>query len=402
MGLLCKKGDEHEHASLIELQSQGLNIADLSKSNNSVENTINAMRAGVDVIYQASLEKLPFNGRADFLVKVTGKSALGNYLYEIWDTKLSKTVKPNFIMQLCCYADMLEEIQGVRPDNIVVVLGNNEKVSLRTDSYFYYYKQIKNFFLSVHNKFDHNTQPDPAESKSWGRWTKYAEKILLESDHLSQIANITRSQIKKLNKAGIITTKDLITSDSNLIAGINQNVVIKLKAQAKIQQDSLGREKPLFQIRIPEENKQQGLSLLPPHSSLDIFFDIEGFPLEEDGLEYLWGATYFDINANRQFRDFWAHNKTEEKQAFKDFIEWAYSRWEQDHTMHIYHYANYEIAACRKLMGMYGICEYEVDLCIPIGSNAHSSMKSNTNSSFTRTAIPVLFEQLASIRRIIA
>ena len=29
--------------------------------------------------------------------------------------------------------------------------------------------------------------------------------------------------------------------------------------------------------------------------------------------------------------------------------------------MHIYHYANYEIAACRKLMGRYGVCEYEVD-----------------------------------------
>lgn len=29
--------------------------------------------------------------------------------------------------------------------------------------------------------------------------------------------------------------------------------------------------------------------------------------------------------------------------------------------MHIYHYANYEIAACGKLMGRYGICEHEVD-----------------------------------------
>lgn len=29
--------------------------------------------------------------------------------------------------------------------------------------------------------------------------------------------------------------------------------------------------------------------------------------------------------------------------------------------MHIYHYASYEITACRKLMGRYGVCEYEVD-----------------------------------------
>lgn len=29
--------------------------------------------------------------------------------------------------------------------------------------------------------------------------------------------------------------------------------------------------------------------------------------------------------------------------------------------MHIYHYANYEISACRRLMGRYGVCEDEVD-----------------------------------------
>lgn len=29
--------------------------------------------------------------------------------------------------------------------------------------------------------------------------------------------------------------------------------------------------------------------------------------------------------------------------------------------MHIYHYANYEIAACKKLMCRYGVCEFEVD-----------------------------------------
>lgn len=56
-----------------------------------------------------------------------------------------------------------------------------------------------------------------------------------------------------------------------------------------------------------------------------------------------------------------AHTEKQEKEAFKDFIEWTYARWLQDPTMHIYHYANYEIAACRKLMGRYGICEYEVD-----------------------------------------
>ena len=50
----------------------------------------------------------------------------------------------------------------------------------------------------------------------------------------------------------------------------------------------------------------------------------------------------------------------QKKQAFKNFIEWIYARWHSDSAMYIYHYANYEIAACRKLMGRYGICEHEL------------------------------------------
>lgn len=359
-GLLQAKGDAHEQATLAELTLKGLSIANLSGSEYTVESTEDAMRSGAEIIYQARLSRLPFHGRADFLVKVAGTSILGDYHYEVVDTKLSKTLKPSFIIQLCCYADLLESFQGCCPSNIGIILGNNKKVLLKTNSYFYYYQQLKNSFLLAHNSFNPKNRPDPSDSKSWGRWTKYAETFLLEVDHLSQIANITRSQIKKLNKHGIKTVKELIDSENVSIPEINFNVLTRLKAQAKIQQDSIGKSRPLFHI-LPNENQKQGLALLPPHSPLDLFFDIEGFPLEEDGLEYLWGSVFFDENGNRQFKDYWAHNKEEEQQAFKSFIDWAYSRWKQDPTMHIYHYANYEIAACRKLMGRYGICEHEVD-----------------------------------------
>jgi len=63
----------------------------------------------------------------------------------------------------------------------------------------------------------------------------------------------------------------------------------------------------------------------------------------------------------RDFIDFWGHNCEQEKSAFIAFIQWVYQRWQQDPSMHIYHYASYEITACRKLMGRYGVSEYEVD-----------------------------------------
>ena len=105
----------------------------------------------------------------------------------------------------------------------------------------------------------------------------------------------------------------------------------------------------------------KGLSLLPPHSNQDVFFDIEGYPLLDGGLEYLWGVAYFDREGKRVFRDYWAHNRDDEKKSFSEFISWIFSRWKQDPTLHIYHYGHYEIAAVRRLMGRYGCCEVEVD-----------------------------------------
>ncbi len=359
--LLQEKGDKHERAVLERFIAQGLAVADLSGVDNPADATLAALQQGADVIFQAALAKPPFKGFSDFLIKVPGSSLLGDYHYEVWDTKLSKTLKPYFTVQLCCYQEMLAELQGCKAQEFVVVLGNGEEARLRTADYFYYYQSLKTAFFQFHNQFDPEQQPDPADSKSWGRWQGYAEQLLQERDHLSRVATITRSQVKKLEAAGIATMQGLASGAQVQVPGINTAVFTRLKAQASIQIASADASRPLYEVLAPQVGAKQGLALLPPHSDLDVFFDIEGFPLVEGGLEYLWGNTYFDEQGERQFRDFWAHNPEQEKQAFREFIAWVYGRWQQDPTMHIYHYANYEIAACRKLMSRYGICEHEVD-----------------------------------------
>jgi uncharacterized protein len=37
---------------------------------------------------------------------------------------------------------------------------------------------------------------------------------------------------------------------------------------------------PKFEIITPAPDEKIGLALLPPQSPLDVFFDIEGYPLE--------------------------------------------------------------------------------------------------------------------------
>ncbi len=369
MGALARKGYAHEDALEAEFIGKGLNVVKIDGSSQEEKHskTLSAMYEGADVIIQARLELNQFAGYSDFLVKVPGESQLGYFHYEIWDTKLASRVKPTFLIQLCCYAEMIEAIQGVLPRFVTVALGSGENEKFRTLDYFYYYRVVKDAFLSLQGRFSPNSPPDPADSKSWGDWSVYAEQLLLEKDHLFQVANITRGQIKKLNHAGILTVQALADSRVEYVSGINQAALQRLKSQARIQlltkvrQQSGKSDAPCFEIIKPAEGEMSGLALLPPHSPKDVFFDIEGYPLDDGGLEYLWGCTYFTEGGERFFKDFWAHTREQEKFAFESFIQWVYECWQQDPTMHIYHYANYEIAACRKLMGRYGVCEYEVD-----------------------------------------
>lgn len=361
MSLLQDKGEAHEQNVLQELIAQGLSVTDISKENDKEQATLAAMDAGADVIYQAVLVKPPFKGYADFLVKVPGASKFGLYQYEVWDTKLSKHLKPYFVIQLCCYQDMLEAIQGRSSDGMVIVLGNGVHERLRVDDYIYYYRSLKTSFIEAQKLFSPDSQSDPADSKSWGCWETYAKHLLIERDHLSQVATLSRSQVKRFNQAGIMTMQGLVDTELVHIPNINQAIYQRLKAQARLQKASVDREVPIFEVLTPLQGEKKGLALMPPHSNLDVFFDIEGYPLDEGGLEYLWGNTYFDEQGDRQFIDFWAHNREQEKRCFQDFILWVYDRWQRDPSMHIYHYANYEIAACRKLMSRYGVCEFEVD-----------------------------------------
>ncbi len=361
VSVLQRKGLKYEQEILENFRKEGLNIISIEKGKNAYQDTLQAMQQGADIVYQGALSLLPFKGYPDFLVKKEGESRLGGFYYEPWDTKLSKTVKPQFVIQLCCYAEMLEALQNRRPSTLTVVTGEQSNISLSTNDYFYYYQHVKEGFLASHGNFSKEHLPDPSTSDCFGRWSTYAKERLVALDHLSQVATITRSQIKKLNKADIHTMQALINSSVARVKGIHTEVLQRLKLQANIQKKSVDKEKPLYELIPYESQKKNGLALLPPESELDVYFDIEGFPLVEGGLEYLWGIAYFDEKSKRQYKDFWAHNQEEERVTFQSFIEWVFHRWQRDPCMHIYHYANYEIAACRKLMGRYGVCEAMVD-----------------------------------------
>jgi len=209
--LFINKGIKHEDDYLAQLIAAGKTITEIPTFNtkkgttfdDSYELTIQAMQDGPEVIYQAALKTGRFAGYADFLIRVDNppgvKSTVGgvelDYHYEVWDTKLSRSPQPKHILQLCCYADMLEDIQGIRPQQIAVVLGTGEIATLKTNDYFFYYRQLKKMFLENQRNFDPLNMPEIGKG-DYFNWNELVKGLRQESDSLSQVASITNSQIR--------------------------------------------------------------------------------------------------------------------------------------------------------------------------------------------------------------
>ncbi len=366
--LLADEGLAHEHRHLAALRAAGKDVWELPTDLGSFEAkhraTVDAMRAGRAVLYQGALRHESFEGYSDFLYRVDAPSDLGAFRYEVVDTKLARKAKPYFLLQLCAYAKMLEAIQGVRPENVHIVNGDGVEMPFRTDDYYFYFASLERDFLETHRTFDPDSRPIPEARADHGRWASHAEQILEEMDHLCRVAGITSHQMRRLGDSGITTLSQLARSPVERVPKMDDAVFHRLRRQAFLQLESKGRATPLYEVIEPDpENPRKGLQLLPPVSPMDVYFDMEGYPFAEGGLEYLFGATHVDGGV-RTFKDFWAHDRAAEKVALEAFIDWVYRRFEADPSMHAFHYGAYEMTALRRLMGSHGTRENEIDVLL--------------------------------------
>src|SRR5439155_5567326 len=123
-----KRGLEHENRYLQHLLDEGRDVFVVPRPPDNERDslraadaaTVRAMRSGQEVIYQAALFDGRWLGYADFLLRVDTPSDLGDYSYEVADTKLARTVKGSAIVQMCSYAEHLQRVQGKLPELIHV------------------------------------------------------------------------------------------------------------------------------------------------------------------------------------------------------------------------------------------------------------------------------------------
>jgi uncharacterized protein len=142
------------------------------------------------------------------------------------------------------------------------------------------------------------------------------------------------------------------------VPGLQPAILQRIRGQARLQtdkrRDGVNRHELLAAI------EGRGFARLPQPNPGDLYFDMEGDPLFDGGLEYLFGFVHV-VAGKQEFLPFWGHTRAEEKLAFEQAMDFITAQLAAFPDAHVYHYASYEESALKRLAMLHGTRENEVD-----------------------------------------
>jgi predicted RecB family nuclease len=361
MALVQDAGHAHE-ADYLESLKKTCEVYEISSSGSLSDRanaTIDAMRSGAPVIYQAAFLAPPWHGFADFLRRVEQPSGLGPWSYEVVDTKLARSPKPSHVLQLGLYSDLVAGVQGARPRAAHLVLGDGREALFRTVEFAHTLRAAQDRYLEFIATGAEGSRAEPCNACPCAAGASTARRsgrppITFRGWQASSAAR-SRSCGPPVR---IPLPRSRHLPPGTRIPKLAPVTFERLRAQAALQ--VARRTGPPTVEPLPVE-PNRGFARLPKPSPHDLFFDLEGDPLHPDGLEYLWGVHYRDADGNARFWHRWAHDREAERAAFEAAVDWFTEHLARHPDAHIYHYAAYEVSVLRRLSTAFASREAAVD-----------------------------------------
>ncbi|AIY02303.1 nuclease (RecB family) [Arthrobacter sp. PAMC 25486] len=337
------------------------------------EETLESLRTGADVVFQATFFDGSMVGFADFLMKQPDGS------YAVHDTKLARHARVSALLQLAAYGDQLQKYGIPVAPAATLVLGDRKHSEHPMADLLPVFREHRERFLAL--TAVHRAQPLAVawlqDGISYCGRCDYCSQQVTEHQDLLLVNGMTGSQRRKLMAQGINTVQDLAAIPASAAAG----PLVRLRDQARMQLGLDTVDGTAIAGKGADAHKISFkvlpvVSKLPAPSPGDIFFDFEGDPLWQDPVTEKWGIEYLfgSIEAlpagvepssvpdeELVFKPFWAHSRDEERAAFLGFLDYVQVRRKIWPDMHVYHYAPYEKSALRNLSVLHGVGEDIVD-----------------------------------------
>ncbi len=335
---LLEQGVLHEEEYIRDLQVE---TVDTQLGEAGYAETQRLMAQGVPLIYQGSIraeiDGVRYQGRPDLLEKVTGYSKLGDYYYRPIDIKNSKDLKPAHWLQLTLYAIILEQLQGVFPQECAII--NSEHVQLEVTlselNRAKTWSKIKDILAVM------NGQKPPLKLVSSCKQNPWFSECIREAelaDDIALIYKLDSRAMEVLRTMGIKTVHDAAAMDINRLPAIPFTSRTAMK-RVHLQAQSLV-SRTIHWLNTPTI----------PDAKLKIYFDIEGDPLLQ--VQYLFGFWIVDGQQAPYYKYFLAEQPGDEGKMWGEFLAWLDSLPIND--CQVYHFADYERSRCLGMAKQYG------------------------------------------------
>jgi len=386
---LIERGEKHEQNVLARFRAEGHQVVEIPKvfgeEAEGAQATRDAVRNGVPVIYQGALWRAPTDGapallgypdflvRADILPRRDGALVANPGTYEVVDAKLARSAKARAVLQTAFYSALLADGQGAAPEFMHLALGGGTFSSFRLADYAAYERRIRHE-LEVFVAADTgelpplSPYPEPVEHCAICRWSSDCDSRRRRDDDLSLIAGMPTSQRMALKAVDVSTRRGFAgLTELPLIVRGNVASLAKAQLQARLQVRSEDAGRIHYELLNPERDADGalvanlGLLALPEPCIGDLFFDIEGarYYTEDDrefGLQYLFGIVdTADIDAcgAPRYTEIWAYDRSGEKRAFEELIDFITDRRKVNPGLHVYHYNHYEPTSIEQLTSLH-------------------------------------------------
>ena len=258
--LIVRKGHEHEAKCLAGLKERCGDFVEISSGGLKTRfaATVGAMERGAPLIYQAALTAGTWLGYADFLVRVDERCPRWAWSYEPWDAKLAHSARPEHLLQIALYGDLLGTVQGRAANQGSLMLATGEletpyKVeSFPLDEVRYYVRRAARRLEAFAADLPKGLLPEPCGYCGKCDWSTACEARWEEADHLCRVADITKRQTRCLTEAGISTLSKLASFKAARIVGLAPEILSRLKQQARLQKQTTASGLGTYEILPPQ------------------------------------------------------------------------------------------------------------------------------------------------------
>ena len=360
--VLVEKGTTHERNCLSEFENEGRSVYHVPGRNPDesfaqwVARIGNPLGKGYDVIYQMPFILDGIRGIADFLQRVD-EPEFGYSDYEPIDAKLTRSQgKPGHVLQLCFYAEAIENLTGRAPRDMHLWLGSGDLEHLKVEQFRPYWRRLRRQLSALLNEDANSTDtaPEPCSHCEICEFAGQCESEWRTNDSLVYVATIRRPERVALERADVRTLADLALREASVPEIYAENLQ-RLVRQAALQETSRRdlQAPPAFELIEPTDDPVygHGFNLLPAPDEGDVFFDFEGHPFwtPQCDLFFLAGLYLQDDHGRWAYDARWAHDLEEQGRMIKSLVEFFATRRAQYPGMHVYHYNHTERSSLERL-----------------------------------------------------